>query len=561
MGAARCASRGSSDARTTSSVRNAIIVRFSRTGLSEFAVIAHAKLLCARPLGAALLVASLGFWPSIAAAQGYARPVVQSLPDPAALRLSDALRRLAQDPRSVAALIDAGQASLSIDDVDAAEGFYRRAEAVAPADGRVKAGLASVLVRRRQPVEALRLFAEAERAGEPMRFHAAERGLAYDLIGDNLHAQEEYRAFLSLGEDPLVTRRLALSQAISGDQRASEATLLPLLQRSDLAAYRTRAFALAILGKTEEAVSIAETMLPDRLSGRLSPYLRYMPRLTRAQQAAAANLGVFPQAAQIGRDDPALAAFVPPAAVRAPVQSADARLVPSGAPLGTAASERDDGGIPRREDVAEPGTASAPPAVIPVVQTITTPVPPPVAAPETATIESRATVVAALPAEAEASRPEIALAQPAPVRESAPPEPIELEQVFAAFSLPVRPTVPEGAVDITLITPRREAPKVEPAVTPVPPKPVHPSRHWVQVATGRDADALEFDWRRIKREAGGLLDRPSPHLAKWGQTNRLVAGPFSSAREANELVAKLKDKKVDSFRFTSDPGEEVKPLS
>ena len=95
----------------------------------------------------------------------------------------------------------------------------------------------------------------------------------------------------------------------------------------------------------------------------------------------------------------------------------------------------------------------------------------------------------------------------------------------------------------------------------MPPKPVHPSRHWVQVATGRDADALEFDWRRIKREAGGLLDRPSPHLAKWGQTNRLVAGPFSSAREANELVAKLKDKKVDSFRFTSDPGEEVKPLS
>ena len=89
-----------------------------------------------------------------------------------------------------------------------------RLEAASPNDGRVKAGLASVLVRRRQPVEALRLFTEAEQAGEPMRFHAAERGLAYDLIGDNARAQAEYHVFLSLGEDPLVTRRLALSQAI-----------------------------------------------------------------------------------------------------------------------------------------------------------------------------------------------------------------------------------------------------------------------------------------------------------------------------------------------------------
>ena len=30
--------------------------------------------------------------------------------------------------------------------------------------------------------------------------------------------------------------------------------------------------------------------------------------------------------------------------------------------------------------------------------------------------------------------------------------------------------------------------------------------------------------------------------------------------EANELVAKLKEKDVDSFRFTSAQGEEVKPL-
>jgi hypothetical protein len=82
----------------------------------------------------------------------------------------------------------------------------------------------------------------------------------------------------------------------------------------------------------------------------------------------------------------------------------------------------------------------------------------------------------------------------------------------------------------------------------------------VQVATGRDTGALAFDWRRIKREAGGLLDRPAPHIAAWGQTNRLVVGPFASVREANEMVTKLKEKQIDSFRFTSAQGEEVKPL-
>jgi hypothetical protein len=82
----------------------------------------------------------------------------------------------------------------------------------------------------------------------------------------------------------------------------------------------------------------------------------------------------------------------------------------------------------------------------------------------------------------------------------------------------------------------------------------------VQVGTGRDISAFEFDWRRVKRQAAGLLDKPAPHVAPWGQTNRLVAGPFATAAAANELVGKLKDKDIDAFRFTSAVGEEVKAL-
>src|SRR5690606_763730 len=118
---------------------------------------------------------------------------------------------------------------------------------------------------------------------------------------------------------------------------------------------------------------------------------------------------------------------------------------------------------------------------------------------------------------------------PAPVSISAsteeivPPDPRDLASAFAEFSLAPRPVVApaEGAVDSTRTTPRREAPPPPP---PPPPKPVVASRQWVQVATGRDTGALAFDWRRIKRSADGLLDQAKPHIAKWGQTNRLVAG-------------------------------------
>jgi tetratricopeptide (TPR) repeat protein len=504
---------------------------------------------------AALAAAALVAWPQAAAAQAYAQPIVQSLPDRAALQLNEAVRALARDPRSLTALLAAAEASLALDDVDAADGFVQRAEAIAPADGRVTAHRAAVLVRRLQPVEALRLFAVAEQAGALAVSHIAERGLAYDLIGDNARAQRDYSVALAAGPDPGVSRRLALSQAIAGDQRASDATLLPLLQRTDLAAYRTRAFALAILGKPDEAVSIAETMLPAPLASRMAPYLRYMPRLTRAQQAAAANLGVFPQAARIGRDDPALAAYVPPAAASPPASTPDARLVPSGEPLGPPTIRE---GIPRREEVAQQVAVVAAPPVPVQAPPVAAPPPAVETAPEFA--PQPATVVAVL--EQEVPQPALSLAQPEPAAASAPPpaEEVDLSVAFADFSLPARPTVAEGAVDITAITPRREAPPA-PARAAPPPKPVIPSRHWVQVATGRNTQALQFDWRRIKREAGGLLDRPAPHVAAWGQTNRLVAGPFASAREADQLVARLKEKEVDSFRFTSAQGEEVKPLS
>ncbi len=449
-----------------------------------------------------------------------------------------------------------------------------------------------------------------------------------------------------------MTRRLAISQAITGDQRASESTLLPLLQRSDLAAYRARAFALAIVGKSEEAVSIAQTMLPGSLSNRMAPYLRYMPRLTRAQQAAAANLGRFPPADQIGRDSPAIAALSQQAA--APAQLAalapGARLEPSGQPLGSSASaaaatrERRSSREPVvRQPAPQAAAGLQPPPSKPwpsrdsrVVTGISssartttptpaqTPTPAPAPAPATAparvasapsvaqaapaspvtepapqlasaqpvtpqpVVVARADpgtelppvggggqVALAVPAPSAAPRPPLsvavpaaqpgaapATAQPAPAPATDPvPDQRTLADAFAEFAQPSAVAPASNAVDITKIDVRREKPPVkeEPKVEK-PKPPAHPSRVWVQVATGRDTKALGFDWRRISREAGPLLAKRQPYLAKWGQTNRLVTGPYASEAEAQKAVSDLKKKGLDSFTFTSDEGEAVNPL-
>ena len=186
-----------------------------------------------------------------------AQAVVQAIPGGESMNLNAALARLGRNPRDLDALLDAGNAALAMGDVDAAVGFFSRADQLAPGNQRVRAGLAGALVRNENPFDAIPMFDEAERSGSVSASLTADRGLAYDLVGDSATAQHYYREALNAGANDEVTRRLALSLAISGDRRGSEATLVPLLQRQDKAAARTRAFTLAILGQEQEAVSMA----------------------------------------------------------------------------------------------------------------------------------------------------------------------------------------------------------------------------------------------------------------------------------------------------------------
>lgn len=224
-------------------------------------------------------------------------------------RLQAALAQLGQNPRDMEALIEAGGASLAINDLDAAVGFFRRADQIAPGNPNVIAGLAAALARDGNPRDALAGFERAERLGPIAPIFLADKGLALDLIGDNASAQQAYRTAIAASGNNGDTTRLAISLAIAGNNDEAEKLLSAGVSRDDPATMRAHAFALAIRGRGEEAIAVARAVLPSNVATEISPYLRYLPRLTRIQQAAAANLGAFPRASQIGRDTPSASPY------------------------------------------------------------------------------------------------------------------------------------------------------------------------------------------------------------------------------------------------------------
>ncbi len=452
-----------------------------------------------------------------------ARAVVQPLPTPEVKRLNEALRELGRRPRDVNVLIAAGKASLKLNDLDAAMGFFGRAQDIDADNAQVKMGMAAVYLRSGSPIEALRLFNEAEAAGASAREVMLDRALAYDLVGNNEAAQAAYREAQEIDSTSEGVRRLALSQAISGDANGFEETLRPLLRDRNYAAFRTRAFGLAILGDTQGAAAIADAVMPRDLASRMIPYLEFMPRLTKSQQAAAANLGIFPRAAEIGREDPRIARFAREGSEIA--NAASDRLAPSGTPLGSPVGLANaDAEQPTQlieagaenDDRSKTGIVPAPGFDLASIGNRETQGPPGNQTRETQTV---ADAFAGLAAE----------------------RPVEREAV-------------EGAVDLATIEIPREAEVAEPPVI------VHPSRQWVQVATGRDTSALRFDWRRLARQAPELLNDLDPHIATWGRTNRLLAGPMDGVSEARALVNALKQKGIDTFRFTSAEGQVIQRL-
>ncbi|MDH2131428.1 SPOR domain-containing protein [Sphingobium yanoikuyae] len=339
--------------------------------------------------------------------------------------LNNNLAKLATNPRDFNALVGAGEAALELDDARAAAGFFARADAIQPNNGRTKAGLGRVMLKMQNPAEALRLFDQATRAGYPEATIQGDRGLARDMTGDQAGAQRDYHAALQrTPDDAELVRRYAASLGISGQVDAADKVLQPLLYKSDRAAWRYNAFILAMNNRQAEAKKVVDQTMPAQLASAITPYMQKMPYLTAAQKAAAVHFGHFPQVVatsitpivptppapgvQLASRDAA-----PAAASTAPAQG-DRRTTRNGsgrqrgtslarAPLGTPAARQPAASQPAASQPAptQSGTQLAAQATQPAAPT---PTPTPTPTPASATVQP-------LPADTRGRQP---IVQPTP---------------------------------------------------------------------------------------------------------------------------------------------------
>src|SRR5262245_5146979 len=134
-----------------------------------------------RPLAACLAVGL-----TLASVPAAAQPVIAETPGAA---LSRNIRVLAGSPRDFNALIGAGRASLELGDVQAAAGFFGRAEEVNPNAPAAKVGLGAAMAHMGDADGAIFYFDQAIKLGAAPMVLAADRGMARDLMGDLKGAQ------------------------------------------------------------------------------------------------------------------------------------------------------------------------------------------------------------------------------------------------------------------------------------------------------------------------------------------------------------------------------------
>lgn len=590
--------------------------------------------------------------------------VVQATPSAAAVdSLNRNLALLSRTPQDVNALLGAGQAALDLGDVQAANGFYTRANMVNPNLGKAKLGLAIVQIALKQAEDAAANFDAAEALGESARGHLAERGLAYDLIGEQAKAQRDYLAAIQANPtDKLARLRYGVSLGISGDIAAANQQLDPALAAGDREAWRMRAFIFAMNGRMADARKVTQAVMPKGLADALDPYMARVSLLTPAQKAAAAYYGEFPSnvlrltAPEPAKDRPvqvataatsaedrdtkrdrrssknsdrrssratssqsseptllasrteAMPASAPPPERTPPapdtqrpaispsaqiasntgasVRSASAGMSPS-ASMPRATPSVVQGTLPARQPTPKPNF-EAPSGV----QLTSRSVEAPVSTSRTASsltaqdsadsgVESRFTTrtnpslsTTPAPGFSTASGP---LTAQAPA--SAAPR-LSLADTLSALSVPEDERKAAPAADLAAVAriqdQRRKASEAAAAKAKADAEAKakaeaakkaeaerkkkladNPSRSWVQIATGRDVDALAFDLRRLRRTYADAVGDTAGWTAEWGATRRLLIGPYKKVEDARAAVTKITKSGGDAFVWQSDAGEEV----
>lgn len=419
--------------------------------------------------------------------------------NPDADALATQMRVLAENPRDVEALLAAARLSTRLGDLSGALALLQRAEGLEAANPRIASNRAAVLVRQGRPGEALRMFQQAESRGVDAREFAADRGFAYDLLGQPLLAQRDYKLALATRRENDVVRRYALSLGISGDRAGAERELDALLRAQDRAAWRDRAFILAMNGDVAGAEKIAGTVLPGAAGKNLLPFFRRIATLGPADRAFAVHFGeLTPTPARLA--DARMAPSLPTYTGPAPVQIAQAQPVtPAAAPVRTDTRTRRATPTPTTAPVqvarAEVAPVARPVPSQPTPQPMPQPVPQPVVPQPTPRATWQPTPV---PQPSPAPRP---IVQPSPqpeVRRVAPAE-SPLASIIANIAVPSSEREPASRPSIAAAAPKPIV-AAKPAVT-VRPKPEPKRAPVVEEEDAKPAKPTPKKGARVEEDA------------------------------------------------------------
>lgn len=533
--------------------------------------------------------------------------------------LTAALALVAANASDGPALLQAGQAALTMGDGRAALSFLSRAEAAMPQNPVIKAALGAALVRMEDPEQAMRYFDAAIAAGGLDRAYMADRALAFDLMGDQARAQADYAVVMRERPSAETLRRQAISIGIAGEADRAVQLLGPLLRAQDRAAWRARAMILAMNNRADEARQIARATMPRQLAEGLEPYFALMDHLTPAQLAAASHFGRFPEyatlAAQPARHAPVVVAAASPPVV--PTSGNDRRQNERSRRRSETRIPGPEPRIITRTPVPAPTPAPTPAPAPTVVADLGRAPPPPAPRPTSAPTPAPAPVILTVPAPVSTPTP----APSPPPRVAAVAGPVDTDVPVRANAVPVPPAVTEAAptgqvlagwsmadmvADIAVPEAERraaaagltadqlasvaaenvaaQAREAEEARTRANAERerraaeaeraraaeaaearaererqrANPARIWVQVATGANVSALGFDCRRLARQYAAAFGSRGCSVAAWNRTHRLLVGPFRSAAAAREWLAGYTRAGGDgAFVWNSDAGEEV----
>ncbi len=140
---------------------------------------------------------------------------------------------------------------------------------------------------------------------------------------------------------------------------------------------------------------------------------------------------------------------------------------------------------------------------------------------------------------------------------AAPQAPDRLADVDDYLRVPPAAVAPPSPPQVQVAY---SAPVQRKAVAPAPSAAVKPSKIWLQLASGPNANALQGEFRRMKSRNSDLFDGIKGYVAKSSDRSRLVIGPFRGTSDAQIFAEDLETVGIGAFRWTNSDSDTIVPL-